>query len=176
MELTLWVELRGALTLLSQSDHSHHLCSKAWASFFVVIVIVVSPQRTNFSSDTRWLCDGSSSRRRRPAGEERNTCQSLGRGGAWVKGGQGVTTVAMMNGLEHLIGLLLTLQVQAPTPLLPPLIRSFAKQLHSQLPPLLPAFPLTPTPPPMIGPAEPPPDCVSQWEERTAACRQTDEE
>lgn len=89
--------------------------------------------------------------------EKRTTCQSLGEG----RGG-GVNTVAMMNDLEHLIGLFLTLQVQAPTPLLPPLIHSFAKQLHPQLPPLLPVFPLTPTPPPPIGPAEPPPDCVSQ--------------
>lgn len=84
----------------------------------------------------------------------------------------GITTVAMTHGLECLIGRSLTLKVQAPPPVLPPLIRSSAVWLCLLQPPLLPVFPLTPSPTPLIGPPELPHDCLSQWEERTAACRQ----
>lgn len=74
--LTLRVELGGALTLLSESDHSHHLGSEARAPLLVVIVIVVSSQRTNLSSDTRRFRNGSAGRRR-PAGVR----QTVTRGG-----------------------------------------------------------------------------------------------
>lgn len=76
------------MTLLSQSNHSHHPRAEARASLLVVIVIVVSPQRTNLSTNTRRLCERSC--RRRPAGGERNnhTCQSpevaVGKGGVKV--------------------------------------------------------------------------------------------
>lgn len=66
--LTLRVELGGTLTLLSQSNHSHHLRSEARATLLVVVVVIVSPQRTNLSADTRRLRERSSGRRRWPAG------------------------------------------------------------------------------------------------------------
>lgn len=80
-----------------------------------------------------------------------------GRSQQHTEGVGGVTTVAMMNGVERLIGQSLTLKARAPPPLPPPLIRSFAAWLRPLPPPLLPVFPLT-----LIGPAQPPLDCFSQ--------------
>lgn len=157
--LTLWVELGGALTLLPQSDHPHHLRPEARASLLVVIVIVVSPQRTNLSSDARRLLERS---RRRPAGGGRsNTPVNHLRWRGWGWGGVGgVTTVAMTPaGAPHWSSL--TLQSPPPPPPPPP-PRSSAAWLRPLLPPLLPVFPLTPPPTPLIGPPETPPGWLSE--------------
>lgn len=81
--LTLRVELGGTLTLLSQSDHSHHLGSKARAPLLVVIVIVVSSQRTNLSPDTRRFRNGSAGRRR--SARARQTVTTLDHQRGWGK-------------------------------------------------------------------------------------------
>lgn len=77
--LTLWVELGGTLTLLSKSNHPHHPCTEAWASLLVIIVIIVSPQWANLTTDT-WRLGERSGSCRHPAGGRTTTIISEGKG------------------------------------------------------------------------------------------------
>lgn len=55
--LTLWVQLRGTLTLFPQSHHGGHLRPKAGAPLLVIVLIVVPAQRAHVSTHTGTLGD-----------------------------------------------------------------------------------------------------------------------